>query len=110
MQKARITGPLLPSAFADDASRVNGQYKLLIAGMLRSETPSERNTALLNALLHLEWLTIAWMAIEAQCRHVRNRLRLVVAFSRAENFLQTSEPGGCGRADPRWQTDIGIDL
>ena len=50
MQKARITGPLLPSAFADDASRVNGQYKLLIAGMLRSETPSERQTALLDAL------------------------------------------------------------
>src|SRR5687768_159492 len=39
------------------------------------------------------------MALEAQCRHVRNRLRLVVAFSRSEIFLQTSEPDGCAQAD-----------
>jgi hypothetical protein len=43
-------------------------------------------TVLIQKAFHLEWLTILWMAIAAQCRHVRNRLRLVVAFWRSKSF------------------------
>ena len=54
-------------------------------------------TVSIQKVFHLEWLTIAWMRSRPSARHVRNRLRLVVAFSRSEIFLQTSEPDGCVR-------------